>query len=84
MNLVSVTGHNLANIFVVFHENLLFSETVKAQMHRRYVDETLCLFENTSEAKIFFSLHNVRYPALMYAMEIETNSIIYILGCFDN
>lgn len=75
----SVLGSTLANIFVGFHENHIFSWIAKLLTYYLYVDDTFCFFGDVMEANFVFSLLNDMHSTLNYFMEIETNSTLSFL-----
>lgn len=75
----SLLGPTLANIFVG-----LFSETVKPLMYHRYVWWHILSLWKYNGGKNVFWLLNDMHQALIYTMDIETNSTTYFFGCFNN
>ena len=49
----SPLGPALANIFVGYHEEKLFSEISKLAVYFRYVDDTFVIFQNEKESEEF-------------------------------
>ena len=69
----SPLGPILANIFVGFHERLLFEKFPKPFIYQRYVDDTFVRFSSRNEALMFFHKLNDLHPSLSFTME-EKNS----------
>ena len=57
----SPLGHALANIFVGYYEEKLFSEISKLAVYFRYVDDTFAIFRNEKDSEEFLTrLNNLR------------------------
>ena len=67
----SPLGLILANIFVGFHERLLFETFPKPCIYLLYVDNTFGSFSSRNEALIFFHKLNDLHPSLLFTMEEE-------------
>ena len=71
----------LSNLFMGHHEKLWLenfqdSETL---FHRRYVDDTFCLFHWENQALLFFNYINSRHPNIRFTMEKEIDHKIPFL-----
>ena len=71
----------LANLFMGYHEQLWLSDPLvpKVLYYRRYVDDTLCLFDNENLAMSFFNFINSQHPNIKFTFEKETNGKISFL-----
>ena len=67
-------GHILVNIFVGFHERLLFEKFPNPFIYLRYVDDTFISFSSRSEALKFFHKLNDLHPSLSFTMEEENSN----------
>ena len=65
----SPLGPSLANIFVGYHEALLFKRVNKPLMYYRYVDDTFAVFNNEDRCNEFFSHLNSLHPSLRFTFE---------------
>ena len=70
----SLLGPILANIFVGFHERLLFEKFPKPFIYLRYVDNTFVCFSSRSEALKFFHKLIDLHPSLSFTMEEENSN----------
>ena len=70
----SPLGPVLANIFVGFHESLLFEKFPKPFIYLRYVDDTLVSFSSRNDALLFFHKLNDLHSSLLFSMEEENNN----------
>ena len=61
----------LANIFVGYYEEKLFSQTQKPPTYFRYVDDTFAIFDHEAEADEFLTKTNCLYPSLKFIFEKE-------------
>jgi len=59
----SPLGPVLANIFVGYHESLLFNLTTKPCMYQRYVDNTFAIFKTENDSEIFYNKLNLLHPS---------------------
>ena len=66
-------GPSLANIFVGYHEALLFKRVNKPLMYYQYVDDTFAVFNDEDECNEFFSHLNSLHPSLRFTFEKECN-----------
>lgn len=55
----SPLGPMLANIFVGFHQSLLFERHSKPRVYLRYVDDTFSIFDSIDDANAF---HTTQFP----------------------
>ena len=65
----SSLGPSLANIFVGYHEALLFKRVNKPLMYYRYVDDTFAVFNDEDKCNKFFSHLNSLHPSLRFTFE---------------
>ena len=70
----SPRGPILANIFVGFHQRLLFEKFPKPFNNVRYVDDIFVCFSSHNEALKFFHKLNDLHPSLSFSMEEENNN----------
>ena len=70
----SPLGPILANIFVGFHERLLFEKFPKPFIYLRYVDDTFVTFSSRNDALLFFHKLNDLHPSLSFTMEEEKSN----------
>jgi len=49
----SPLGPVIANIFVGYHESLLFDSTTKPYMYERYVDDSFAIFKTEATVRYF-------------------------------
>ena len=61
----------LANIFVGYYEEKLFSQTQKPPTYFRYVDDTFAVFDHEAEADEFLTKLNCLHPSLRFTFEKE-------------
>ena len=67
-------GPILANVFVGFHERLLFEKFPKPFFYLRYVDDTFLTFSSRNDALSFFHKLNDLHPSLSFTMEEEKSN----------
>ena len=67
----SPLGPALANIFVGYYEEKLFSQTQKPPTYFRYVDDTFAIFDHRAEANEFLTKLNCLHPSLLFTFEKE-------------
>ena len=67
----SPIGPALANIFVGFYEEKLFSQTQKPPKYFRYIDDTFAIFDHEAEADEFLTKLNRLHPSLRFIFEKE-------------
>ena len=67
----SPLGLALANIFVRYYEEKLFSQTQKPPTYFRYVDDTFAIFDHKAEADKFLTKLNCLHLSLRFAFDIE-------------
>ena len=75
----SPLGPSLANIFVGYHEALLFKRVNKPLMHYRYVDDTFAVFNDEDKCNEFFSHLNSLHSSLRFTFEKECNRTLLFL-----
>ena len=75
----SPLGPTLANIFVGFYEEKLFSQISKPSRYFRYVDDTFTMFRNEEESDNFFKQLNCLHPSLKFTFEKEKNNCLPFL-----
>jgi len=63
----------LVNIFVGYHEALLFDSTTKPCMYQRYVDNTFTIFKTERDSEIFYNILILLHPSLKFTMVKETD-----------
>ena len=74
MAIGSPLGRALANIFVGYYEEKLFSIISKPAMYFRYVDETFVIFQNEKESEEFLISLNGLHSSLQLTFEKENNN----------
>ena len=67
----SPLGQALANIFVGYNEEKLFSQTQKPPTYFKYVDDTFAFFDHEAEADEFLTKLNCLHPFLKFTFEKE-------------
>ena len=67
----SPLGPALANIFVGFYEEKLFSQKSKPSTYFRYVDDTFAMFHNEEESDNFFKQLNCLHPSLKLSLVLN-------------
>ena len=67
----SPLGPALANIFVGYFEEKLFSQTQKPPTYFWYVDDTFAIFDHKAEADKFLTKLNCLHPSLKFTFEKE-------------
>ena len=70
----SPLGPALANIFVGYFENKLFTSIEKPLLYTCYVDDTFAIFR--SEAENFFTALNSLHSSLKFNMEKDCLSLM--------
>ena len=70
----SPLGPALANIFVGYYEEKLFSEISKPAVYFRYVDDTFVIFQNEKESEEFLIRFNGLHSSLQFTFEKEKNN----------
>lgn len=58
----SPLGSMLANIFVGFHQSLLFERHSKPRVYLRYADDTFSIFDSIDDANAF---HATQFPSFL-------------------
>ena len=72
----------LANIFVGYYEEKLFSQTQKPPTYFRYVDDTLATFDHEAEADEFLTKLSCLYPSLKFTFEKEKEKCLPFLDIY--
>ena len=75
----SPLGPALANIFVGYYEEKLFSQTQKPPSYFRYVDDTLAIFDHEVEADEFLTKLNCRNASLKFTFEKRKGNVYRFL-----
>ena len=75
----SPLGPALANIFVGFYKEKLFSQISKPSTYFRYVDDTFAIFRNEEDSENFFNQLNYLDPSLKFTFENKKNNCISFL-----
>ena len=78
----SSLGPALANIFVGYHEEKLFSQTQKPPTCFRYVDDTFAIFDDEAEADEFLTELNSLYPSLRFIFDKEKDKCLPFLDVY--
>ena len=80
----SPLGPALANIFVGYYENKLFTSVEKPLLCTRYVDDTFAIFRSEAEADKLFTALNSLHSAQKFTMEKEENQTFNVKIEKDN
>ena len=75
----SPLGPALANIFVGYYEEKLFSQTQKPPTYFRYVDDTFAIFVHEAEADEFLTKLNCLHPSLKFTFEKRKENVYRFL-----
>ena len=75
-------GAGLANIFVGYYEEKLFSQTQKPPTYFRYVDDTFAIFDHEAEADEFLTKLNCLHPSLRFTFEKEKDKCLSFLDVY--
>ena len=78
----SPLGPALANIFVGYYKEKLFSEISKPSVYFRYVDDTFVIFQNEKESEEFLTRLNGLHSSLWFTFEKEKNNTLPFLDVF--
>ena len=78
----SPLGPTLANIFVGYYEEKLFSQTQKPPTYFRYVDDTFSIFDYEAEADKFLTKLNCLHPSLKFTLEKEKGKCLLFLDVY--
>ena len=62
----SLLDQTLANIFVGYYEEKIFSETQKPRIYFRYVDDTFAVFDHEAEADEFLTTLTSFIPQIYF------------------
>ena len=69
----------LANIFIGFYEEKLFSQTQKPSTYFRYVDNTFAIFDHEAKANEFLTKLSCLHPSLKFTFEKEKENVYRFL-----
>ena len=72
-------GPSLANIFVKYHEALVFKRVNKPVMYYRYVVDTFAVFNDEDKCNDFFSHLSSLHPSLRFTFEKECDRTLPFL-----
>ena len=72
----------LANIFVGYYEEKLFSQTQKPPTYFRYVDDTLAISNHKAEADEFLTKLNCLHPSFKFTFEKEKKNYLPFLDLY--
>ena len=78
----SQLGPTLANIFVGYYEEKLFSQTQKPPTYFRYVDDTFTIFDHKAEADEFLTKLNYLHLSLKFTFEKEKGKCLPFLDVY--
>ena len=78
----SPPGPALANIFVGYCEEKLFSQTQKPPTYFRYVDDTFAIFNHEVEADEFLTKLNCLHPFLKFIFQKEKGKCLPFLDVY--
>ena len=78
----SPLGLALANIFVGYFEEKLFSQMQKPPTYFRYVDDTFAIFDHEAEAVEFLTKLNCLHPSLKFTFEKEKGKCLLFLDVY--
>ena len=78
----SPLGPALANIFVGYYEEKLFSQTQKPPTYFRYVDDTFAIFDYEAEADEFLTKLNCLHPSLKFTFQKEKGKCLPFLDVY--
>ena len=72
----------MANIFVGYYEEKLFSQTQKPPTYFRYVDDMFAIFDHEAEADEFLTKLNCLHPSLEFTFEKEKGKCLQFLDVY--
>ena len=78
----SPLGPALANIFVGYYEEKLFSQAQKPLTYFRYADDTFAIFDHETEADKFLTKLNCLHPSLKFIFEKEKGKCLPFLDVY--
>ena len=78
----SPRGPALANIFVGYYEEKLFSQTQKPPAYYRYVDDTFAIFDHKTEADEFLTKFNRLHPSIRFTFEKEKEKYLPFIDVY--
>ena len=76
----SSLGPALANIFVGYYEEKLFSQKQNHPTYFRYADDTFAIFDHEAEADEFLTKLNCLHPSLKFTFEKEKGKCLPFLN----
>ena len=78
----SPLGPTLANMFVGYYEEKLFSQTHKPPTYFRYVDDTCAIFDHQTEADEFLTKLNCFHAFVKFTFEKEKGKCLSFLDVY--
>ena len=75
-------GPALANIFVGYYEEKVFSQTQKPPTYFRYVDDTFAIFDHEAEADESLTKLNCLHPSLKLTFKKEKDKWLQFLDVY--
>ena len=77
----SPLGPVLANLFMGYYETLWLNTFRECEiiLHRRYVNDIICLFNCESDSDKFFEFLNTQHPNIKFTFEKQVNKQISFL-----
>ena len=72
----------MAEIFVGYYEEKLFSQTQKPPTYFRYVDDTFAIFDHEAEADEFLTKLNCLHPSLKFTFKKEKGKCLPFLHVY--
>ena len=76
----SPLGPLMANVFMCSLEEKLACENKLPSFYKRYVDDTLALVRDLSDATNLLTCLNEAYPSIQFTMEVATNDRLPFIG----
>ena len=76
------TWSAVANIFVGYYKEKLFSQTQKSPTYFRYVDDTFAIFDHEAEADEFLTKLNCLRPFFRFTFEKEKGKCLPFLDVY--
>ena len=78
----SPLGPTLANIFVEYYEEKVFSQMQKPPTYFRYVDDTFAIFDHKAKADEFLTKLNCLHLSLKWTFEKEKGKCLLFLDVY--
>ena len=78
----SPLGPDLANIFLEYYKEKLFSQTQKIPTYFRYVDDTFAIFDHEAEAEELLTKLNCLHPFLKFTFKKVKRKCLPFLDVF--